>query len=200
MKEGSLKVVVAITEAYPTLISAMSRVPEAVRSERLKVLALMGLQVEKGVSAVSAAKSEMKPNEFFEGSGKPLKLAVVLNAAQPRLYADINWTPPRLRAERLRSLATIGWQIEIGGIVASGSAVNASPDETPPHQTAIPKPKHAPPAEAKNGSKLATEITSESEVKAAVVLPSDAGENKVKDADAVGSRVRNFARLLGGLD
>lgn len=81
MKEGSLKVVVAITEAYPTLIFALGQVAEGVRSERLRILALLGLQVENGSVVVSAPVSVKNADAEFMTSGQPLKFAVVLNAA-----------------------------------------------------------------------------------------------------------------------
>lgn len=108
MKEGSLKVVVAITEAYPTLLNVVGRMEDGLRSERLKILALLGLQIENGTAAFTVPDGE-RTNDVQEDSIKGnVKFAVVLNKAQPRLYADIEATPTRLRAERLRSLATLG--------------------------------------------------------------------------------------------
>ena len=48
MSGKSLKVVVEINEAYPLLHSAFARVPANVRSERLRALAMIGMDLEGG--------------------------------------------------------------------------------------------------------------------------------------------------------
>ncbi|CAN7635855.1 hypothetical protein LJR129_004898 [Acidovorax sp. LjRoot129] len=200
MKQGSLKVVVAITEAYPTLIFALGQVPEGVRSERLRILALLGLQVENGSVVVSAPVSVKTADAELMASGQPLKFAVVLNAAQPRLYAEIEATPSRFRAERLRSLAAIGWQIESGGLVTSAASVNPHPTKTPHVQIAESKQRELPQRKVETPSVVVPSSASLSGENAALAQSSGEGREKEMDANAVGSKVRKFAKLLGGLD
>ena len=49
MKETSLKVVVALNEAFPDLVSDLAQVTPKLRAERMRALASLGLYAESGV-------------------------------------------------------------------------------------------------------------------------------------------------------
>jgi hypothetical protein len=195
MKEGSLKVVVAITEAYPTLLNAVGRMEDGLRSERLKILALMGLQVESGTAVCAAPDGEQTSDVHEVAIKGSVKFAVVLNQAQPRLYSDIEVTPPRLRAERLRSLSTLGLLWERGGKVSSPS--------TPASQTAVQGVKRLEPSKVENVPPASEEnepvaATLEAEPIPGASSKPEKTDSTVRDVNAVGKKVRNFAKMLGG--
>ena len=131
MKTDRLKVVVSITEVYPTLLAALHRVPEARRSERLRVLAFEGLQAEGLSFAVSPQGETVNGVSVSTINADELRCVVILNTAIPRLLAVIESTPSRYRAERLRTLALIGLQIESGRLVTVGGSPIAVNTETP---------------------------------------------------------------------
>ena len=121
MKETSLKVVVALNEAFPDLVSDLAQVTPKLRAERMRALASLGLYAESGMMGVTtnlilssspfSRRVEGPPvvNQFAPGS---IKFAVVLNEAVPILYAALTETPARLRAERLRALASLGLHVQ----------------------------------------------------------------------------------------
>ena len=209
MKTDRLKVVVSITEVYPTLQAALHRVPEARRSERLRILAFQGLQVEGGSFAVSPAGVTENVSRVSGDSGinaDELRCVVILNAALPRLFAEIESTPSRYRAERMRALALIGLQIESGRLVTVGGAPLAVNTEAPLAVQATggapkpkpPTPEPAPIADLKSDLQAPLRETEpEGSAPPPSVVKQAVGDTK--DADAVGKKVRNFARSLGGL-
>lgn len=208
MKEGSLKVVVAITEAYPTLLMAMRLLGEAHRSERLKILALVGLKIESGAAFI-AAPSDERPIASIEKSTNAevnngdVKFAVVLNEAQPLLHADIKGTPTRLRAERLRSLATLGLQFEVGGLVAAESSTAGTKGGNSANRAGKEKLEYLSPSKPEVPLDLsgAEDQPDSLPVKVEKVEASSAIDQtklEARDVNAVGKKVRSFAKLLGG--
>ena len=121
MKETSLKVVVALNEAFPDLVSDLAQVTPKLRAERMRALASLGLYAESGVmggttnlilsSSPLSRRVEGPPvvNQFAPGS---IKFAVVLNEAVPVLYKALQSTPVRMRAERLKALASLGFHVQ----------------------------------------------------------------------------------------
>lgn len=203
MKAGSLKVVVSITEAYPTLLNVVGRMEDGLRSERLKILAMLGLQIENGLGGFTVSDGGRTRDANEDGITGNVRFAVVLNQGQPRLYRDIEATPTRLRAERLRSLATLGLQLERGGLGARAPA------------SAFPRNVHSldqlDPVMAKNLAPSQVVVTPSIQVKqdlpggppatgtrVGATPESDDAKSTVHDANAVGKKVRNFAKLLGG--
>lgn len=130
MKPSSLKVVVAITEAYPSLLPVFWRISAEYRPERLRALAMIGLQVEGGAAFIRGAPGPATvDSENLDSAvhSQPLDFAVVLNEAQPRLYEAIKATPVRFRAERLRSLTALGVQVESGRLVMGAAHTKEQP-------------------------------------------------------------------------
>lgn len=214
MKEGSLKVVVAITEAYPTLLADLGGKPEGLRSDRLKLLAVLGLSIEGGDFSVSAPSTpaQSDPGNFV--SIKPFSFAVVFNSALPRLHQAIESTPARLRAERVRVLAALGLLLEKGGLVAGASSVAAEGTHKPIKQHAKAAVQSIRKSESNPGGRITSipddqahsrgeEPVSPQPVSLEVrPSPDEPTAMKKPDGDpnAVGKKVRNFAKLLGSLD
>ena len=48
---------------------------------------------------------------------KSLRIVVTVSDGNPELYASLEGIPARLRAERVRALATIGVAVAVGGVV-----------------------------------------------------------------------------------
>ena len=48
---------------------------------------------------------------------KSLRIVVTVSDGNPELYASLQGIPSRLRAERVRALATIGVAVAVGGVV-----------------------------------------------------------------------------------
>ena len=208
MNTDRLKVVVLITEVYPTLLAALHRVPEARRSERLRVLAFEGLQAEGLSFAVSPQGETVNGVSVSTINADELRCVVILNTAIPRLLAVIESTPSRYRAERLRTLALIGLQIESGRLVTVGGSPIAVNTETPittdqsievgPKAVQPLRPKPGPVADLKSDLQAPLRETEpEGSAPPPGVVKQAVGDTK--DADAVGKKVRNFARSLGGL-
>lgn len=60
---------------------------------------------------------------------KPFRVIVMLNEASPELMAEMEKVPPRLRAERMRVLATLGLQVARNPGVQFANAVQSSQDK-----------------------------------------------------------------------
>lgn len=128
MKENSLKIVVVLNEAFPELRFDILKLPVKLRPDRLRALASLGLQVQFG----RLNQNQQVPVVIFQEEGaqvgvnqgdlKALRFAVILNEAVPDLYSTFLETPARLRAERMRLLASLGLHICSGGteIIPSG--------------------------------------------------------------------------------
>lgn len=139
----SVKILVALNEAFQALNTHLEGMPSSVRSERLRALASIGLQIQTGKlqAAISA------PDQFFGGSAIGtffLQFPVVLNEAYPDLYQVLRDTPARLRAERLRSLALLG----LHAVAVSPEPAPAQPaqsrSESRPTMGANPKTQAVP--------------------------------------------------------
>lgn len=68
MKDTSLKTVVIVNEAYPTLMAELTNMPVRLRAERLRALATLGLMVESGnltrpISSQVTAPRNIVPNQ-----------------------------------------------------------------------------------------------------------------------------------------
>ena len=121
MKDTSLKIVVVLNEAFPDLVSDLAQVTPKLRAERMRALASLGLYAESGMmggttnlilsSSPLSRRVEGPPvvNQFAPGS---IKFAVVLNEAVPVLYKALQSTPVRMRAERLKALASLGFHVQ----------------------------------------------------------------------------------------
>jgi len=103
----SIKILVALNEAFQVLQAHLVGMPSSVRSERLRALASIGLQIQTGKLQAAICA----PDPFVDGGAIKtpfLQFPVVLNEAYPDLFHVLRDTPARLRAERLRSLALLG--------------------------------------------------------------------------------------------
>ena len=210
MKKDRLKVVVSITEVYPTLQAELHRFSEARRSERLRILAFQGLRVE-GSSFAALPNGATENSASVTGdsaiNANELRCVVILNAALPRLFAEIESTPSRYRAERMRALALIGLQIESGRLVPVGGASLAVNTEAPISAQATGdaskagKPQTPEPAPVADLKADLQAPLRETEPKGSTPPPGVAKQTvgDTKDADVVGKKVRNFARSLAGL-
>lgn len=121
MKHNSLKIVVVLNEAFPELRFDLFKLPVKLRPDRLRALASLGFQVQNGrlnqnqqvpVAAFQKADGQAA---LDQGDLKSLRFAVVLNEAVPDLHSTFIQTPARLRAERMRLLASLGLHISSGG-------------------------------------------------------------------------------------
>lgn len=104
----SIKVLVALNGAFLPLQTHLSQLPANAHSERLRSLASMGLLIQSGRLQASVAAGHVELPGKDEGALNYLRFPVVLNEAYPDLHAEMERTPVRLRAERLRALATLG--------------------------------------------------------------------------------------------
>lgn len=102
----SIKVLVALNGAFLPLQDHLSRLPANALSERLRSLAYMGLLIQSGRIQARIASSPLDLSGCDTGSF--LRFPVVLNESYPDLHAEMERTPVRLRAERLRALASVG--------------------------------------------------------------------------------------------
>ena len=81
MKDTSLKTVVIVNEAYPTLMAELTNMPVRLRAERLRALATLGLMVESGnlprpISGQVTAPRSIVPNQPAMSPAKPPVSAV----------------------------------------------------------------------------------------------------------------------------
>lgn len=110
----SIKILVGLNEAFFALQGHLEQMPSSVRSERLRALASIGLQIQSG-----KLQAAVSVPEFGGGRGQAksdfLQFPVVLNEAYPDLLCVMRDTPPRLRAERIRGLALLGLHAVSGG-------------------------------------------------------------------------------------
>ena len=104
----SIKSLIALNEAFMPLQEHLQRLPPAVHSERFRTLASIGLQIQQGKLVASICNPFGGDREVAGAAGPFLEFPVVLNEAYPDLLVEIQNTPSRLRAERLRCLATTG--------------------------------------------------------------------------------------------
>lgn len=104
----SIKVLVALNGAFLPLQTHLSQLPANAHSERLRSLASMGLLIQSGRLQACVAAGHVELPGKDEGALNYLRFPVVLNEAYPDLHAEMERTPVRLRAERLRALATLG--------------------------------------------------------------------------------------------
>lgn len=104
----SIKVLVALNGAFLPLQGHLSQLPANAHSERLRSLASMGLLIQSGRLQASVTAGHFELPGKNEGALDFLRFPVVLNEAYPDLHAEMERTPVRLRAERLRALATLG--------------------------------------------------------------------------------------------
>lgn len=217
MSVSRIKVQLAVSQAYPVLLSALRSISEDHRADRFRALALVGLHIEKGTAYVLPT---LTPTPVFGGtvSGplEELTFHLVLNEATPTLFAEIASTPARFRAERLRTLATLGAGVESGRVEmrVSGAVqpvVAASHGST---HSSRPKPlsirqKSAPEvsfesSDVASHSVVARQMVSEpavvaieQRVEAPVVAVVSPPASPVSGSDRVGNSVRRFSRLLG---
>lgn len=110
----SIKILVGLNEAFLALQGHLEQMPSSVRSERLRALASIGLQIQSG-----KLQAAVSVPDFGGGRGQAksdfLQFPVVLNEAYPDLLCVMRDTPPRLRAERIRGLALLGLHAVSGG-------------------------------------------------------------------------------------
>ncbi|WP_157764829.1 hypothetical protein [Acidovorax delafieldii] len=127
----SIKVVVELNEAFMDLQWYLMPLPRNVQSERLRTLASIGLQIEDGRMKAFVSWYRHGGGDAFQGGF--LKFPVYFNEAYPELLALCNSTPTRLRAERIRSLASIGLNaLSSESAAAPATAVSISEPITPP--------------------------------------------------------------------
>ena len=222
MKESSLRVVVAITEAYPSLLATLCNVSPEFRQERFRSLAMLGLQAEGGAAFLqrpfSFAASESGVIDGRVPLG-PIDFTIILNEAVPRLHEALKATPPRLRAERFRSLATIGVQIESGRIAVQPTrepVFEQAMPQPPLHHVAVkvtpppPTKKRAPSVAGSEASATgASSVATAAEKVSASTAPAPSQSQSVSvthpsshptSVDKVGVGVRSFAKALGSLN
>lgn len=119
----SIKVLVALNGAFLPLQTHLSLLPANAHSERLRSLASMGLLIQSGHLKASVAAGPIEMPGKAEGKDSYLRFPVVLNEAYPDLHAEMERTPVRLRAERLRALASLG----LHAVATAAQASSASP-------------------------------------------------------------------------
>ena len=62
-----------------------------------------------------------------------LRVVLTVTPANPELFADISDVPARLRAERVRTLATLGLVALSGGAITRAAITPSAKDERAPH-------------------------------------------------------------------
>lgn len=221
MSLSRIKVQLAITKSFPVLLTTLGPVSEDHRPDRLRSLALMGLHIEKGTAYVLPALAPTPVSgSAVTGELNELSFFVVLNGSIPSLYADIQATPARLRADRLRLLASLGAAVESGRVEmrissaappvvsvaqAESSSITAKPISVRPRAKQIDVSHSVVVPSSPIPIALAVQETN--------VLPVHQNEDvgsPVPDAstsvdrsfapavsDRVGKSVRRFSRLLG---
>lgn len=192
MKETSLKVVVKITEAYPTLQTAFASLSPQNRAERLRALAMVGLSLEGNGSLIQGAKKAgAVVSTSTQVPVEPVKFAVVLNEAQPKLFQAVAETPPRFRGERLRTLALLGLHVEVGRLVIGGTE-----DGAPERTKAPPPPTSSKPAAVRSGHSPLPALET-TEIKQPPTQENAVPIKAPDSVDWVSKGVRSFARSLG---
>lgn len=121
-----LKIKLEVTQAYPALLAMLLGTSEELRGERIRMLSMIGLHAESGVAPIRSAPGPAignTTNEVEIPPGAAVEFAIIVNAANPRLYEALSSISPRLRAERLRVLSTLGLYVETGrvGVQSAGS-------------------------------------------------------------------------------
>lgn len=194
----SVKILVALNEAFQVLQAHLAGMPSSVRSERLRALASIGLQIQTGKLQAAICA----PDRFVEGGAIKttfLQFPVVLNEAYPDLFHVLRDTPARLRAERLRSLALLG----LHAVTVSPGPAPVQPVRPAKPLLELPEAKPTTRAVPEDGAPTAakaqlvkTEKTLQpenAEVPAPIEPPDDTEDAPRK----VNSRLARFARTLG---
>lgn len=127
----SIKILVGLNEAFLALQGHLEEMPSSVRSERLRALASIGLQIQSGKLQAAVSVPESGGGR---GQAKTdfLQFPVVLNEAYPDLLCVLRDTPPRLRAERIRGLALLGLHAVSGGPLSLQAPLSTVRPGAPP--------------------------------------------------------------------
>ena len=197
----SVKILVALNEAFQALQGHLEGMPSSVRSERMRALASIGLQIQTGKLQAAVCS----PDYFIGGGARKtgfLKFPVVLNEAYPDLHLVLRDTPARLRAERLRSLASLGLHaVSVSPGVAPVRPVQPpQPPLEPTRSTEVKKTPRAMPGEVQRESAREPQINIDK-----TPLPEPAVEsgsipplnNSDLPSKRLNSRVARLARSLG---
>lgn len=210
----SIKVLVALNGAFLPLQTHLSQLPANAHSERLRSLASMGLLIQSGRLQACVAAGHVELPGKDEGALNYLRFPVVLNEAYPDLHAEMERTPVRLRAERLRALATLGLHaVAMAAEAKSGApALTSEPVVQVAPVVPIAKETIAQPiiqatshVEAEHQKPAELPEQSSAEVPEAVAQKSDTPmpeqEELKPNAEPIrpkkNSRVSSFAKLLG---
>ena len=204
----SIKVLVALNGAFLPLQTHLSQLPANAHSERLRSLASMGLLIQSGRLQACVAAGHVELPGKDEGALNYLRFPVVLNEAYPDLHAEMERTPVRLRAERLRALATLGLHaVAMAAEAKSGAPALTSEPVVPIAKETIAQPiiqatshveaEHQKPAELPEQS--SAEVTEAVAQKSGTPMPEQ--EELKPNAEPIrpkkNSRVSSFAKSLG---
>ena len=204
----SIKVLVALNGAFLPLQTHLSQLPANAHSERLRSLASMGLLIQSGRLQACVAAGHVELPGKDEGALNYLRFPVVLNEAYPDLHAEMERTPVRLRAERLRALATLGLHaVAMAAEAKPGAPALTSEPVVPIANESIAQPiiqatsqveaEHQKPAELPEQS--SAEVPEAVAQKSGTPMPEQ--EELKPNAEPIrpkkNSRVSSFAKSLG---
>ena len=204
----SIKVLVALNGAFLPLQTHLSQLPANAHSERLRSLASMGLLIQSGRLQASVAAGHVELPGKDEGALNYLRFPVVLNEAYPDLHAEMERTPVRLRAERLRALATLGLHaVAMAAEAKPGAPALTSEPVVPIANESIAQPiiQATSQVEAEHQKPAVLPEQSSAEVPEAMAQKSDTlmpeQEELKPNAEPIrpkkNSRVSSFAKSLG---
>ena len=204
----SIKVLVALNGAFLPLQTHLSQLPANAHSERLRSLASMGLLIQSGRLQACVAAGHVELPGKDEGALNYLRFPVVLNEAYPDLHAEMERTPVRLRAERLRALATLGLHaVAMAAEAKPGAPALTSEPVVPIANESIAQPiiQATSQVEAEHQKPAELPEQSSAEVPEAVAQKSDTPmpeqEEPKPNAEPIrpkkNSRVSSFAKSLG---
>ena len=185
----SIKVLVALNGAFLPLQDHLSRLPANALSERLRSLAYMGLLIQSGRIQARIASSPLDLSGCDTGSF--LRFPVVLNESYPDLHAEMERTPVRLRAERLRALASVGLHAIVSEERFDGAQLPPAPAPVP-----IPVPVPVPAVAAEIESSVKPPVIQSMPIQKKQELQEHSQE-KAPSKPKKNGRIASFAKSLG---
>lgn len=223
MSHERLKIRLEVTEAYPALLAMLLSTSEEFRGERIRALSMIGLHAESGVAPIRSAPGPAIGNSSSEvviPPGTSVDFAIIVNAANPRLYEALSSISPRLRAERLRVLSTLGLYVETGrvgvqsasnrdafssaeksGVVSSSRPSSLLPRKASPvvseRAQEVNQTRITPPSATLDSESIA-DRSGMDETSSSAQKPSDPKPTEAPaSVNKVSKGVRSFARSLG---
>lgn len=189
----SIKVLVALNGAFLPLQDHLSRLPANALSERLRSLAYMGLLIQSGRIQARIASSPLDLSGCDTGSF--LRFPVVLNESYPDLHAEMERTPVRLRAERLRALASVGLHAIVSEERFDGAQLPPAPAPAPA-PVPIPVPVPVPAVAAEIESSVKPPVIQSMPIQKKQELQEHSQETAPPKPNKNG-RIASFAKSLG---